>query len=84
MFEEFHKKKVHHIHLSFGPGFPTIDEQLSDQGFKLDLVPLERAYLQRDVDEVNRLFIRGVLTEAESDKAHKRIFRIIKKQLKPL
>jgi hypothetical protein len=46
--------------------------------------PLERAYLQRDADEVTRLRVRCVLTEADSVKARKRIFQFIKKQAKPL
>jgi len=33
---------------------------------------------------VTRLRIRCILTEAESDKARKRIFQIIKKHAKPL
>ena len=72
------------IRISFGALSPSIDEQLRDQGFKLDLDPLQRAYLQRDTDEVTRLRIRCILTEAESDKARKRIIQIIKKQAKPL
>ncbi len=63
---------------------PPIEEQLGDQGFKLELDPLQRACLQRDADEVTRLCIRFVLTEAEASKARKRIFQIIKKQAKPL
>lgn len=46
--------------------------------------PLGRAHLQRDVDEVARLRVRSILTEDESDKARKRIFKIIQKQAKPL
>ena len=46
--------------------------------------PLRRGYLQRDVDEVTRLRVRCILTEAESDKARKRILQIIKKQVRPL
>ena len=72
------------IRISAGAFAPTIDEQLRDQGFKLDMDPLQRAYLQRDADEVTRLRVRCILTEAESDKARKRIFQIIKKQAKPL
>ena len=72
------------IRISFGAISPSIDEQLRDQGFKLDIDPLQRAYLQRDADEVTRLRVRCVLTKAESDKARKRIFQIIKKQAKPL
>ncbi len=72
------------IRIAFGAISPPIDEQLRDQGFKLDMDPLWRVYLQRDVDEITRLRIRCVLTDAESDKARKRIFQIIKKQAKPL
>ena len=72
------------IRISAGALSPSIDEQLRDQGFKLDMDPLQRAYLQRDADEVTRLRVRCILTEAESDKARKRIFRIIKKHAKPL
>jgi hypothetical protein len=46
--------------------------------------PLLRCHLQRDADEVTRLRVRCILSEAESDKARKRILRIIKKQAKPL
>jgi hypothetical protein len=72
------------IRISFGALAPPIDEQLREQGFKLDLDPLARQHLQRDADEVSRLRVRGTLTESESDKARKRIFQIIKKQAKPL
>ena len=72
------------IRISFGALSPRIDEQLRDQGFKLDMDPLQRAYLQRDAHEVTRLRVRCILTEAESDKARKRILRIIKKQAKQL
>ena len=33
------------IRISFGAFSLSIDEQLRDQGFKLDMDPLERAYL---------------------------------------
>ena len=72
------------IGINFGATSPSIDEQLRDQGLKLDMAPLQRGYLQRDVDEVTRLRVRCILTEAESDKARKRILQIIKKQTKPL
>ena len=72
------------IRIFAGALSPSIDEQLRDQGFKLDMDPLQRAYLQRDADEVTRLRVRRILTEAESDKARNRIFQIIKKQAKPL
>lgn len=72
------------LSVSFGALSPPIDEQLRQQGLKLDMDPLLRRHLQRDADEVTRLRVRCILTEAESDKARKRIIRIIKKQAKPL
>jgi hypothetical protein len=72
------------IRIAFGALLPPIDEQLRDQGLKLDMNSLFRGLLQRDADEVSRLRVRGILTEAESDKARKRILQTIKKQAKPL
>jgi len=72
------------VNVNFGALSPPIDEQLRQQGLKLDMEPLLRGHLQRDADEVTRLRVRCILTEAESDKARKRIFQIIKKQAKPL
>jgi hypothetical protein len=74
----------HYFSVSFGALSPPIDEQLRGQGLKLDMDPLLRCHLQRDADEVTRLRVRCILTEAESDKARKRILQIIKKQAKPL
>jgi len=75
---------LQNVHIAFGALSLPIDEQLKDQGLKLNMSPTSRAHLQRDADEVARLRVRRVLTEAESDKARKRIFQIIKKQAKPL
>lgn len=72
------------IRISFGADSPPIEEQLREQGQTLDMNPLHRHLLQRDADEVARLRGRCILTEAESDKARKRILQIIKKQAKPL
>ena len=74
----------HRFTLCFGAFAPPIDEQLRDQGLKLDMDPLLCGYLQRDAGDVTRLRVRCILTEAEADNAHKRIFQIIKKQAKPL
>jgi hypothetical protein len=74
----------HWFSVSFGALSPPIDEQLRQQGLKLGTDPLVRCRLQRDADEVTRLRVRRILTEAESDKARKRILQIIKKQAKPL
>jgi hypothetical protein len=72
------------LSVDFGALSPTIDEQLRQQGLKLDMDPLLRCHLQRDADEVTRLRVRCILTEAESDKARRRILQIIKKQARPL
>ena len=72
------------VRVSFGALSPRIDEQLRDQGLKLDMDPMDRRHLQRDVDEVTRLRVRCILTEAESDKARRRISQIIRRQAKPL
>jgi hypothetical protein len=72
------------VRVSFGALSPSIDEQLRNQGLKLDMDYVHRCHLQRDVDEVTRLRVRCILTEAESDKARKRILQVIKKQAKPL
>lgn len=74
----------HRIHVEFGALCPPIDEQLWHQGLRLDMEPTARQLLQRDTHEVTRLFVRGILTEAEASKARQRIMRIIKKQAKPL
>jgi hypothetical protein len=72
------------LSISFGTLSPPIGEQLQEQGLKLDMDPLQRQHLQRDSDEVARLKVRGVITEAEADRARMRLFKIIKKQAKPL
>jgi hypothetical protein len=45
---------------------------------------LHRSSLQRDADEIRRLYNRGILTNAELQKANARIFKIIQKHAKPL
>lgn len=72
------------IRISFGADSPPIEEQLREQGQKLDMDPLHRHQLQCDADEVARLRGRFILTEAGYDKARKRIIRIIKRWARPL
>lgn len=74
----------HRFQIEFGALAPPIEDQLRDQGLQLDMIPLSRHQLQRDSHEVTRLFVRGILTEAEAGKAQQRIIRIIKKQVRPL
>jgi hypothetical protein len=40
------------VRVNFGALSPPIDEQLRDQGLKLDMDPVHRCHLQRDADEV--------------------------------
>lgn len=70
--------------ITFGATAPPIGEQLRSQGYKLDMDPLDRGYLQRDADEVTRLAVRSVITQSERDKARRRLVRTIRKQAKPL
>ncbi len=72
------------LHVQFGALCPSIDEQLRNQGLRLDIQPLARHMLQRDANEVTRLLVRCILTEAEAHKARRRIMQIIKKQARPL
>lgn len=72
------------IHIEFGALCPPIEEQLRSQGLRLDMQPLERLKLRQDAEEVTRLLVRCILTEAEAHKARRRIMQIIKKQAKPL
>jgi hypothetical protein len=72
------------IIIGFGSCTPKIDEQLRSQKLKFDMPPLHRSFLQRSADEVARLRNCDILTEAESQKANARIFRIIQKHAKPL
>jgi hypothetical protein len=70
--------------LSMGCLSPRIEEQLSKQSLKLDMSPLERQYLQHDVDAVSRLLVRGVLTELAAKQARWRIMGTIGQHLKPM
>ncbi len=72
------------LHIQFGALCPPIDEQLRNQGLRLDIQPLARHMLQRDANEVTRLLVRCILTEAEAHKARRRIMQMIKRQARPL
>ena len=74
----------HRFQVDLGAMAAPIDEQLRDQGLRLDMNPMARQLLQRDIHEVTRLFVRSILTEAEAHKAKNRILQIIKKQVRPL
>ena len=74
----------HRFQVELGALAPPIEDQLRDQGLRLDMEPRARQLLQRDTHEVTRLFVRGILTETEAHKARNRILQIIKKQVRPL
>ena len=70
--------------VSMGCLSPRIEEQLSEQSFRLAMSPLERQHLQQDVDAVSRLLVRGVLTELAAKQARWRIMGTIAQHLKPM
>lgn len=72
------------IYINFIADSPRIEEQLKNQGLKLDMDTLNRQHLQRDIDEINRLQGRQILTDTEAGNAFKCISRIIKLHAKPL
>lgn len=72
-----------HIDINFAADSPRIEEQLKNQGLKLDMDPFNQSLLQRDIDEINRLQDRQILTDAEAGNAFRRIF-LIKLHAKPL
>jgi hypothetical protein len=56
------------ISFEFGALADPLDEQLERQGIVMDC-----SVLQRDADSISRLYVRGLLTEAETDRAQKRL-----------
>jgi hypothetical protein len=70
--------------VSFGALSPTIEEQLREQGLKLDMDPALNELIQRHADQITVLEIHGILTEDETARARKRLLRIIKKQVRIL
>ena len=57
------------LNLTFGPLAKPLNEQLAEQG--LEFINCE--LYQMDADAVARLFVRGMLTEAETTRAWKRL-----------
>jgi hypothetical protein len=70
--------------LSFGALAQRLEDQLRDQGLRLNMTPLRCALLQRDLDEVSRLLFREVITRKEATNARSRIFKRIQRSVKPL
>jgi hypothetical protein len=65
--------------IRFGELAPRIDEQLQDQGLRLDMDPYDRAILQRNCDSITQLVAHKLLTDREADAARKRIMQIIRR-----
>ncbi len=70
--------------LSFGALAGPLEDQLRGQGLRLNMTPLNRNLLQRDIDEVSRLLFREVITRTQASSARSRIFKRIQRQVKPL
>jgi hypothetical protein len=70
--------------LSFGALAQPVEDQLRGQGLRLNMTPLNRNLLQRDIDEVSRLLFREVITRAQASSARSRIFKRIQRHVKPL
>ena len=67
--------------ISFGALCDDIEDQLQRQGFTLgDRAPL----FERWATEISNLRIHGLLTEAESDRARKRLWKELTATAKPL
>ena len=63
--------------LSMGALSTPVLEQLKAQGLRLTLDPRATDLLLADIHNVARLYVRGVLTESETQKARKRIMKTI-------
>ena len=63
--------------LSMGALSTPVLEQLKAQGLRLTLDPRATGLLLTDIRNVARLYVRGVLTESETQKARKRIMKTI-------
>ena len=72
------------FNIEFGALCPPLGEQLRNQGLNLDLDPTGRQLLQRDIDEVTRLAIRGVITESEPERSRKGLMKTLQKHRKHL
>lgn len=70
--------KENHISIRMGALVPTIEHQLIEQG--VQIVPPDLVDdLQKDADAITRLLIRRIITQAEGDKARKRIMKEFRK-----
>ena len=63
------------IQIQFGAMAPLLETQLGHQGLKITSGPLN--HLQKDADALARLSARGVLSEAETGRARRRLMKAI-------
>jgi hypothetical protein len=63
------------LRISFGALSDSLAKQIRDQDLEID--PTKCGHLQLDIDAVNRLRIRGALTDSEAHKVHKRLMKSI-------
>lgn len=61
------------IQIELGALAPDLKDQLSE----LNLPETETIHLQSDMNAISRCHIRGLITDAESDKAYKRLMKKI-------
>lgn len=67
--------RPYRLMLEFGMLSPPIAEQLEKQGFAF--VGLHEDAMQQDANSITRLYVRGLLTEAEAQKAKLRLVKAI-------
>ena len=67
--------------ISFGGLQDSLETQLNKQGLTLSN---ETDLIQDCADAITTLYICGYLTETETDKARTRLFKDIKRKVKPL
>jgi hypothetical protein len=70
--------------LNMGGLARPVPEQLKAQGLRLTLDPRATDLLLDDIHAVSRLYVRGVLTESETQKARKRIMKTVGNNLAPI
>lgn len=67
------------LRIGIGAMSPSIYDQLIKQGVKVTKKECE--HFQKDVDSLNRLRIRGLITDSESHKANQRFMKMLTKEL---
>lgn len=68
--------------LSLGALAPSIADQLEQIGYRV--TPYQAKHVQKDVDALNRLKVRGVLSDGEAKRACTRLMKMIAKWMEPI